>query len=212
MNIEHDALIMSITWLAVVSPGADFAIITRNSTLYGRGAGVISAAGTACGCWVHVAYAIFGLTLVLRFIPDLFSSIRIAGACYLVYLGLSTAFSGSAAETASQKAGAYKPWRHYATAFLTNSLNPKTSIFVISLYSQVIGVETSLIGQIGWGAFISLSHFVWFAVVARFMSTQRIRGWILAKRRFFNGIVGALLTLFGLLLFMADDAVRPAGK
>ncbi|MEG9883588.1 MAG: LysE family transporter [Hyphomicrobiales bacterium] len=161
---------------------------------------------------MHVAYAIFGLTLVLHFIPDLFSYIRIAGACSLVYLGLSTAFSGSGTETASQKVGAYKPWRHYATAFLTNSLNPKTSIFVISLYTQVIGVETSLIGQLGWGAFISLSHFVWFALVAGFMSAQRVRGWILAKRRLFNGVTGALLTLFGLLAFMADDAVRPPGK
>ena len=169
MTIEHGALVVSITWLAVISPGADFAIITRNSTLHGRGAGIISAGLrllSACGLR-HVRpvsrAALYSRSVLLH--SDRRSLLSGVPGAYNRLFGFSH-------RNDTSNGCAYKPWRYYATAFLTNSLNPKTSVFVISLYTQVIGIQTSPIGQIGWGAFISLSHFIWFALVACFVHAE----------------------------------------
>ncbi len=206
--MEQAIIIATITWLAVISPGADFAVVSRNSSLYGRGAGLASSAGIASGCWVHVTYAALGLALILKFIPDLFVYIQILGAAYLVYIGYTTIFSKTLNVNDIKNQSLNSHWRYYGTGFLTNSLNPKTSIFVISLYSQVIGAETPLIEQFLWGAFISLSHFLWFAAIARFMSSGKIRDRILSNQKIFNIVIGMALTALGILLFLNQDIVN----
>ena len=204
MNIEPLLMTAAITWLAVISPGADFAVVSRNSYTHGRRAGIASSAGIASGCWLHILYAVLGLTLIIKFIPNLFSIIQYLGAAYLVYLGLSTMLSKAFSEKNDPLANQISHWKHFRTGLLTNSLNPKTSIFVISLYSQAIGIETPLIQQLLWGIFISLSHFFWFSAIALFMSTENIRQWILQRQRGFNVIIGASLSLLGLFLFSSD--------
>ena len=59
------------------------------------------------------------------------------------------------------------------TGFLTNVLNPKTTIFIVSLFMQVVQPQTPLAVQIGYGAFIALAHALWFGAVALFFSTLR---------------------------------------
>ncbi|GMM59566.1 LysE family translocator [Novosphingobium pituita] len=86
-------LIFGITWLAVISPGADFAMISRNSFLHGRRAGMLAALGIAISCWFHVFYAVFGLTVMERLFPHLLNIVKIAGAAYLVYVGAATALA-----------------------------------------------------------------------------------------------------------------------
>jgi threonine/homoserine/homoserine lactone efflux protein len=203
MNIEQSLIIAAITWLAVISPGADFAIVSRNSYQYGKRAGIYSAVGIASGCWVHVLYAILGLTLIINYIPNLLVIMQYLGAAYLIYLGVSTIYSQAFQET-SHTLKHINHWKHFRTGLLTNSLNPKTSIFVISLYSQVIGIDTPSLQQWLWGMFISLSHFVWFAAIALFMSSKKIRHWILQRQRGFNLIIGVLLSVLGALLLSAD--------
>lgn len=53
-----------ITVLAVISPGQDFAMVTRNSYIHGRKVGLASAIGIAAGVQVHVFYTLFGMTLL----------------------------------------------------------------------------------------------------------------------------------------------------
>jgi threonine/homoserine/homoserine lactone efflux protein len=86
--VEQFLIILGIIWLAVISPGADFAMISQISSIQGRRAGILAAMGIAIGCWLHVTYAIFGLALVERLFPQALSIIRVAGAIYLIYLGI----------------------------------------------------------------------------------------------------------------------------
>lgn len=51
-----------ITLLAVISPGADFALVSRNSYLYGRKQGIYTAYGIACAVWIHISYSVLGLS------------------------------------------------------------------------------------------------------------------------------------------------------
>ncbi|CAL5241496.1 hypothetical protein PASLES2_11060 [Pseudomonas aeruginosa] len=79
---------LTITVLAVISPGADFAMVSRNSLLYSRRAGLLTALGIGAGVTVHVGYSILGVGVLVRESLALFTALKLAGAAYLVFLGL----------------------------------------------------------------------------------------------------------------------------
>ena len=84
--------------------------------------------------------------------------------------------------------------------FLTNALNPKTTVFIVSLFIQVVEPTTALPVQIGYGAFIAAAHILWFALVALFFSAGAVRQRILAVRHWIDRSFGALLVGFGVML------------
>ncbi len=201
--MSHLLLILPVIWLAVISPGADFAMISRVSCIDGRRAGIMAALGIALGCWLHVAYAVFGLGIVADLFPQFLTVLKIVGALYLVWLGWTMA-TAKAVTAVPEGASPRHGKRPLATGLLTNALNPKTSIFVVSLYAQAIGPGTPLATKFGYGAVISLSHLAWFAGVAAFLSHPSIRVWVLARQHVVNRIIGTVLILLGIALGLAD--------
>ena len=137
--------VATITILAVISPGADFAMVTRNSLLHGRMAGLLAALGIAAGVQLHVLYTMLGVGVLIQQSPQWFSAIKFAGALYLIYVGYQTwgsrPGSDALAEGTPKKLTALGAFR---TGFLTNALNPKTTLFVVSVYTQVVHPATSL--------------------------------------------------------------------
>ena len=75
-----------ITVLAVISPGADFAIVTKNSYLYGRAIGIMTSIGIALGVLVHVAYTLIAVAIVMKYAPNFLTFIKFIGAAYLIYI------------------------------------------------------------------------------------------------------------------------------
>lgn len=103
------------------------------------------------------------------------------------------------AEEAAGGAGV-SSWAMLRSGFLTNALDPKTCLFVVSLFMQVIDPHTALPAQLGYGAFIALAHVAWFGLVACFLSSPAVRGRLLRFRRRIDQFFGALLVGFGVLL------------
>ncbi|MFC9395810.1 LysE family translocator [Streptomyces sp. NPDC057027] len=190
-----------ITVLAVISPGADFAMTVRNSYLYGRTAGVLAAVGIAAGVLVHVTYTMLGVGLLVSRTPMLFTAMKLIGAAYLVYIGYKTFVAKAtrvdvdqAGETGLSKAGALR------TGFLTNALNPKTMLFVLSTYTQVVSADTPLVQQVGYGLFMSFAHLVWFGLAAVFFSNNSLRTRLLRKQAVLNKVIGSVLVGLGMVL------------
>jgi len=92
------------------------------------------------------------------------------------------------------------------TGFLTNVLNPKTTIFIVSLFMQVVQPQTPLGVQLGYGAFIVLAHGAWFSAVALFFSTASVRARLLAVRHGIDRVFGGLLVGFGMLLALTQQS------
>ncbi|OTA19936.1 chemotactic transduction protein [Xenorhabdus beddingii] len=188
-----------ITILAVISPGADFAMITRNSYLHGRHAGILAAFGIASGILVHVAYTILGMGILIAHSPNILLAIKIAGAIYLIYIGYKTLMSKTKIdiEMNSTKNVSIDSFR---TGFLTNVLNPKSTLFVVSTFTQIVSPSTSLGLQIGYGIFMSLMHLIWFISVAIFFSHRKLRAAMLEKQTMLNRIIGVILIGLGVSL------------
>ncbi|AAY93829.1 LysE family translocator [Pseudomonas protegens] len=201
-------LVITITILAVLSPGADFALVTRNSLLLSRRHGVFTALGIGLGVMVHIGYSLLGVGVLLQQSLLWFTGLKIAGALYLIYLGIKLLRSPEQRPGEEPAEGArMSTWGALRSGFLTNALNPKTMIFVLSLFMQVIQPGTALPVQIGYGAIIVLAHVLWFVLVALFFSAPAIAGRLLAYKRRIDQLFGAVLVGFGLLLSVLS--VRP---
>ena len=156
------------------------------------------------GVLVHGSYTLLGLGLVLQQTPWLFNTLKLAGAAYLVYLGIKMLRSRVAIEQLAAPPPAISDLAALRTGFLTNALNPKTSIFIVSLFMGVVWPDTALTVQIAYGLFIAGAHVVWFSVVALFFSAARVREKLVAARQWIDRVFGGLLVSFGILLTLAQ--------
>ena len=191
-----------ITLLAVISPDADFALVSRNSYLYGRKQGIYTAYGIACAVWIHISYSVLGLSFLKHYIPNLLHIIQYIGALYLMYIGYKTFTQQQISDHATHTL--LHPRQAFIQGFLGNSLNPKTTLFVMSIFAQLLRGNHGLTHLIGYGIFISASHLLWFLLISLFCSTPVIRNKILRKQVSINRVIGTVLATLGLCLFLTN--------
>ncbi|MFH8799778.1 LysE family translocator [Streptomyces sp. NPDC017936] len=194
-----------ITVLAVVAPGADFAMIVRNSYLHGRRTGLFAAAGVAAGVLVHVTYTMLGVGLLIASSTFLFTVIKLTGAAYLVHVGVRTFRTETRVEVDLSGGTELSPLAALRAGFLTNVLNPKTTLFVVSTFAQAVSPGTPVYRQVGYGLFMSLAHLLWFGVVAVFFSQERMRTLMLRAQKVLNKVIGSVLAGLGVGLALAPS-------
>ena len=121
---------------AVISPGPDFVLITRQSFLYGRKTSIYTALGIASGILVHVIYCIIGLNFLLNNDSVLFY-LRLFSSIYLIYLGMISLLSKKniPINKIDEKAEIPKisPMVAYRDGFITNVLNIKVKDTILLL-------------------------------------------------------------------------------
>lgn len=199
--MEEIIAVIVITILAVISPGADFAIVTKNSYLYGRKTGIFTAWGISLGVLVHVAYTLVAVTFVMTYTPQILTVVKYMGAIYLIFIGYKTLTQEPIIDVAStQRINHLQAFKY---GFLTNALNPKTTLFVISTYTQIVSTTTPKLVLLGYGLFMSVAHFLWFAIIGVLFSSILLREKMLTKQVLINRVIGLLLCLLGLLLIFA---------
>ncbi len=191
-----------IILLAVISPGADFALVSQNSYLYGRKQGIYTAYGIACAVWIHISYSVLGLSFLKHYIPNLLHIIQYIGALYLMYIGYKTFTQQQISDHATHTL--LRPRQAFIQGFLGNSLNPKPTLFVMSIFAQLLRGNHGLMHLIGYGMFISASHLLWFLLISLFCSTPVIRNKILRKQVSINRVIGTVLATLGLCLFLTN--------
>ena len=192
------------TVLAVISPGADFAMVTRSSYAQGRKAGLAAAVGIALGVQVHVLYTVLGIAVIISQSPALFMAMKVLGAGYLIYLGYPSLTNTKRIHL--DDVGQRQSWgslRALRTGFFTNALNPKTMLFVISAYTQVVQPGSSLAQDFAYGAFMSFAHWLWFSLVAVFFSSAALRLAMIERQRVVDRLIGVALIGLGVTVLVA---------
>jgi threonine/homoserine/homoserine lactone efflux protein len=91
----------------------------------------------------------------------------------------------------------------FVTGFLTNALNPKATLFFVSLFSVVINPRTPVIVQSAYGVWMALATMGWFTLVSLFFSQQRVRAAFLRCGHWFERAMGVILLALGLRLALA---------
>jgi RhtB (resistance to homoserine/threonine) family protein len=197
--------------VAVASPGPDFAMVLRQSITHGRRPAVWTSVGIGTGIFLHVAYSLLGIGLLVRSSVLAFNILKWLGAVYLAWIGQKALrakpFANGGAPQATAAGGAPAiPGRRAAfiTGFLTNALNPKATLFFVALFSVVINPRTPVLIQGAYGVWMALATMGWFTLVSLFFSQERVRAAFLRCGHWFERTMGVILLALGVRLALAS--------
>ncbi|WNW13482.1 LysE family transporter [Pseudomonas sp. DTU_2021_1001937_2_SI_NGA_ILE_001] len=189
--------------LAVASPGPDFAVVVRESVAHGRKAGTWAALGVGSAIFLHVGYSLLGIGIIVSQSIVLFNALKWAAAAYLLYIGIK-ALRARPAEARAQEPEAASVERSargaYVSGFVTNGLNPKATLFFLSLFTVVIDPHTPLMVQAGYGLYLAAATALWFCLVARLFSQARVRAGFARMGHWFDRAMGGVLVALGVKL------------
>ncbi|MBB4278831.1 LysE family translocator [Rhizobium mongolense] len=202
--------LMAVFSIFIVVPGADFAVILRQSIVHGRRAAMMTGLGMGLSLLFHISYTIFGLGLVVSKSLMLFAMIKWAGVAYLVYLGIKSfrepGFNVREIEVTEADRKAVSAVKCLGTGFITNALNPKPVLFFLSLFSTLVHHDTPALIQFSYGIGMASALVAWFAGVSIFFTVKPIRDRFIASSKWFNRITGAALVGFGFRLALTRAA------
>ncbi len=188
-----------IALLAAISPGPDFLVVAKNSLAHSRSAGMWTAVGVGSALLVHVTYTLVGIGLIISQSILLFSIIKVLGAVYLIWLGASILFSRQSHEiSAPQGEAVYKaPRDAFKEGFLTNVLNPKATVFFVSIFTQFVSPQLPTLIQIAYGLEVVLIVMLWFVGLSAMLTMPLVRSGIGAVQGKLMKVMGIALILLG---------------
>jgi threonine/homoserine/homoserine lactone efflux protein len=129
-----------------ITPGADILFIVSRSAAQGMKAGLVAALGIGAGCFIHILFAAFGLSVLLATSALAFTAVKLAGGCYLVYLGAASLLSLARKSPAAAKTMPLTPLsygRIFRQAILVNALNPKVALFFMAFLPQFVAHDAA---------------------------------------------------------------------
>ncbi|PTQ08122.1 threonine transporter [Vibrio splendidus] len=196
----------SIHFIALMSPGPDFALVVQNATRHGRQTGLYIALGLSCGILLHSLLSLTGISYLVHQQPTLFAIIQLAGGSYLLYLGYSALkatwqiiqnHDDDADIVNSNDLILTNKRQAFSKGFATNILNPKALVFFISLMSSLVPADMSLSGK-GFALIIlfGLSLF-WFSLLAWMLSTKALQKKLSEATVYIDGLCGVVFSLIG---------------
>ena len=179
--------------IVIATPGPDTALTIRSALFRGRSAGVLTAAGVASGQAVWALCTAAGLAALLRASQPAFVALRMAGAAYLVYLGLRALVDAARGASHDARRGRGSAYRQ---GLLSNLGNPKMAVFFVSLLPQF--ASPSFASLLALGLVFCALTFAWLSayafVVARVGDVLRRS----RVRRILDAVTGAVLVALGL--------------
>ena len=206
----HDLWLFVLSGLLLnITPGPDtLYVVGRRSTL-GLRAGAVAALGIGTGVLVHICAAALGLSALLAASATAFAIVKIVGAAYLVYVGISllrTRRSDPSSPTVTLRPARLRSI--FFQGFLTNVLNPKVALFFLAFLPQFVLADapSEPMTFLFLGAIFDFNGTLWNLLVA--WSTARISNRFAAGDRFkiwFNRSVGSLFVVVGLRLALAHE-------
>lgn len=211
MDINYTvwATIALMHFVAVVSPGPDFAVVLKQGLQKGLAPAIWTSIGIACGILLHVAYSILGISLLIKTTPWLYQALLYIAAAYFIYIGVSALRSMPSIDapnvnvTPTSYESKGKWYAAFALGFLTNGLNPKATLFFLALFTAAIPADTQLHTQIFYGAYLALATGIWFCFLSYITNIKRIRESYQSHGYWFDRIMGAVLIIMAIILLLS---------
>ena len=210
----HDLGLFVLAGLLLnVTPGPDMLYIIGRSTAQGFRAGAAATFGVSAGCSVHIAAAALGISALITASVTAFTILKIAGAAYLMYVGISMMRTGGKTgdrppvalrRDATSETGGLSPifWQ----GFLTNALNPKVALFFLAFLPQFIALDTPMkpLAFLVLGALFTFTATFWNLFVAwsaAKMSAALASGAVAWGQR----VIGAFFVALGVRLLAEES-------
>jgi threonine/homoserine/homoserine lactone efflux protein len=194
----------------VLTPGPNMMYLVSRSITQGRRAGVVSLGGVALGFLVYLTAANLGLSVLFVAVPELYLTVKLAGAGYLAWLAWRALRPGGTSVFEPRNLSPDSPRRLFAMGLMTNLLNPKIAVMYLSLIPQFVRpghghivLQGFVLGgvQIVVSLAVNLALVLAAGTIAVFLGRRPT--WLRAQRYVMGTVLGALAVK------LATDRVRP---
>jgi threonine/homoserine/homoserine lactone efflux protein len=155
---------LTVALVVVITPGVDMALVTRNALAYGRREAVLTALGINVGIFAWVMAAASGLAALVATSADAFAAVKVAGALYLIYLGVEALRWKEGEGRAVVLAPSGR--RALRQGVVSNLLNPKIAVFFTGLLPQFVPASASSVDLLALGLLFNAIGVCWLLVYA----------------------------------------------
>ncbi|MCD1126871.1 LysE family translocator [Jinshanibacter sp. LJY008] len=198
--LETSLFVATIATLGMLSPGPDFFLVIKNAARYRRSVAMVTALGVILGVATHMSYCVAGLAVVITTTPWLFNLLKYAGALYLIWIGVQALLSrgGSKMDVTnlSHQHTSYK--NAFIQGYLCNLLNPKATLFFLSVFTQVLSVNSST-GEKLWYAFIIwILAAIWWPLLIVLIQSDPVRRGLAKVQSMVDKVLGVVLIGLGI--------------
>ncbi len=201
--IDSQVLAFALAAAALtIAPGQDTMLVLRNVLRGGRRDGVATTFGICSGLFVHATLSALGVSVLLTRSATAFSVVKLAGACYLGWLGLQSLFRAarpsSPSEVLDQTAYVTKSKHCFLEGLLSNVLNPNTAVFYLAFLPQFIKATDPVLQK---SMILASIHFaeaiLWLTILSFLSDAARQLVSRSAVRRWLDALCGSMLIVFG---------------
>jgi threonine/homoserine/homoserine lactone efflux protein len=205
----HDLLLFIVAGLLLnITPGPDMLYVMGRSATQGWRAGFAAALGIGAGCFVHIVAAAVGVSALLAASATAFTVLKIVGAIYLGYVGISMVLSSSASAAVKDvRLAPAKLSSVFMQGFLTNALNPKVALFFLAFVPQFISDDApqKWLAFLFLGAVFNVNGTLWnvFVAWAAARASSKLRE--SAVVAWLNRCIGAFFVFLGIRLAFAKS-------
>lgn len=202
-------LIAFVHLMAVASPGPDFAIVLRYAVRFGRPQALAASIGIGVAILLHVTWSLVGIAVLIQTTPWLFKLLSFAAAGYLFYIGVMALRSQAPADPEQAIAGdnadkVPSARKAFIAGFITNGLNPKATLFFLSLFAVIISPLTPMSYKVVYGVYMSIATAAWFCMLSAILTHTKVRRFLLLKGYWFDRLMGLMLLLLAVHLVLSS--------
>ncbi len=189
---------LAVSAVVIVTPGVDTALVTKNALLHGRAAAQATAIGVNVGILFWTLAAAVGLAAVIAASAPAFVAIKLAGAVYLIVLGLQALRGAHRAVEAAPERPALGRSAALRQGLTSNLLNPKIAVFFTSLLPQFVDAHTATAADLLLlGVLFNAMGVIWLLPYAALAARGRV---VLTRprvRRAIDRVSGVVLIALG---------------
>jgi RhtB (resistance to homoserine/threonine) family protein len=193
---------LAVSTLLIILPGPDTAVVTKNALLAGRRRGIAAAVGVSIGLVIWTAAAALGIATLLRASDVAFNALKLAGAAYLIWIGVQLLRSRGRTDAPMDPADAPRHSRRALREGLLSDLgNPKIAVFFTSFLPQFVGGHGAAFGPLlVLGCIFAALTLAWLAAYSIAVGRASALVRRTRVRRALDRVTGIALVAFGVRL------------
>ena len=181
--------------MGAMSPGPSLAVVLRQTLNGGRKAGLTAAIAHGLGFGLYALMCVSGIAVIITASPVLFTGLQWLGAGFLLWLGIKGLRAKAPPANHAQDIPDAPPSTGSAVrdGFLIVFFNPKVAVFLIALFSQVIGSQTTGMERLVYVLTAMMIDMGWYMIVAWLFSNPRWLGRLQKNGVWLERIFGVIL-------------------
>ncbi|MEC5344359.1 LysE family transporter [Brenneria populi] len=188
--------------LGAMSPGASFLLVAQTAVSSSRRVAISVSVGMGFGAMLFSVIALAGIHMLLMFVPWLYTALKVAGGCYLLWQACKMFRRSIGPSTNSTMATEASARRAFATGLMTQMSNPQTALVFASIFTATLNVHVEIWMYITVPVMAFAIDVVWYALVALALSTDKPRRFYMNYRRLIDRLSGGVMSALGLRLLI----------